>query len=380
MGMKAETILAAVLGAAALSACGELSTPDLSTGEVAGRLSGASPGAYAYVLGAPDLTAPVASDGSFAIARVPAGPQRVVIFDGATRAELTAPVEVRGGNRARLPDRAAASLPLAGRIVAAARTAGGALATGVRFTVEGTVLRGIPASGTGALLGPLPAGAWRLSAALPGFRPLPLSVVVAEGLATGAEVELDVDEAESPRGCQATTCPNGLHCDPADGGCKACVTADHCGADDACDPASSTCVEGTLADGALCESASGPGFCAAPASPPGATVAWVPTPGATVPGYCSLSCGARADCPAGWDCLSGACQVVRTCLATAAAFGSPCTRNDTCQRDLAGGRCLRPDDDHPGSCTAPCSDRAACPAGFACLPGGAGVDYCQRGP
>jgi hypothetical protein len=380
MGMKVGTLLAAALGAAALPACGELHVPDLSTGEIAGRLTGAQPGAYAYVLGAPDRLATVGPDGSFAIARAPAGPQQVVLFDGATRAVLTAAVEVRGGDRTRLPERAADTLPLAGRIVAAARTAGGALPTGVRFTVEGTILRDVPASGSGALLGPLPAGDWRVTAALPGFRPLPLSVAVAAGLASGAEVELDVDERESPRGCQATTCPNGLHCDPADGRCKACVTSAHCGPDDACDPLSSTCVEGTLADGALCESSSGPGFCAAPSSPPGARVAWVPTPGTAVPGYCSVTCAVRADCPAGWDCLAGACQVVRSCLATASAFGSPCTRTTTCLADLAGGRCLRADDDSPGFCTAPCSDRAPCPAGLACLPGGPGADYCQRAP
>ena len=62
-------------------ACGRLDTPDLAHGAVTGQISGALTGAYAYVLGLPDIYAPVAADGSFRLDQVPAGEPRIVMFD-----------------------------------------------------------------------------------------------------------------------------------------------------------------------------------------------------------------------------------------------------------------------------------------------------------
>jgi len=70
------------LAACALAACGALETPDLSRGDVIGRLAGAAPGASIYPLGAPALKVALAPDGSFRLRGLPAGPARLVLFDG----------------------------------------------------------------------------------------------------------------------------------------------------------------------------------------------------------------------------------------------------------------------------------------------------------
>jgi len=356
-------LLASALAAAA---CGRLSVPDLSTGTVEGRLLGAAPaGAYVYVRGAPDRIARVAADGSFALERTPVGTQRLILFDGVSRAEISGPVEVRGGMRSRLADRDAGAMPLAGRIVAAARPSGGALPEGVRFTVEGTIHRDLVAG----LLGPLPAGSWSLTVKMGGFRPRQIPVAVQAGLAADAELLLDIDDGDERRGCLSSSCPSGLHC-ASDGRCYACTRSEECGADDVCDPVTHTCVEGT-ADGDLCESVTAPGQCASGRMAPALPYS-----------YCSVGCAASPECPAGWSCdlADGLCKVNLTCRDVRATFGSPCLRDDTCAAALAGGFCLRREED-AGFCTAPCAADASCAAaGYGtCRPSPGGrPDSCQR--
>jgi hypothetical protein len=363
----------------AAAGCGRLSDPDLATGQVAGRIAGAQAGAYAYVLGSPDRKAALAADGSFAIDRVAAGPQQIVLWDGAAHAEL-ARVEVSGGDRARLPDRVAAAMPLAGRIVAAVRPAGGASSAGVRFTVVGTDQRdvaGVPVGlGEGAVLGPLPAGAWQVVAVLGGFKQLaPLAVSVSEGLSAPADLNLDVQDGGTPRGCQVTSCGNGLQCDPATGTCVACWQDGHCVGGNTCDLATHTCVEGLPGGGALCESAAAATYCAR-----GRLVSTGPGLG-----YCSQACTLSTECPAGWACAGGVCAVASTCLAATATFGVACAQNDACRDPrggLVGGTCVRSDDDHPGFCSAPCAGEQSClDAGFGhCLlrSPSSSARYCQR--
>jgi hypothetical protein len=368
--------IAAIGAAAALAACGRLDTPELSTGAVSGQLfNAASPAlGYAYVLGAPDRRASLAADGRFTIERAPVGAQQVVLFDGGSRAELLA-VVVRPGSRTDL-DRDAEDMPLAGRISAAVRPASGALGTGARFTVLGTVHQELAAVGEGLVIGPLPTGTFTLSAALTGFRPVPVPVAVAAGVAVGAEVTMDVDATGGAQmGCLATSCPNGLHCEPADGRCYACVVDADCGSGNRCDAPSHTCVEGVAGAGAFCASAADASFCA------GGVL--VPVSGGL--GYCSASCAAPSDCPAGWECINlGApaglvCVVKQTCLDVVATYGSACAHDDPCQLGLFGGKCLRVDDEQPGYCSAPCASDAACAAsGYgACKAWYGSGSYCQ---
>ena len=103
---------ARALAALALAAgCGGVSTPDLSAGEVSGRIVVADAArAQVYVVGAPERGGAVAADGSYALSGVPAGAAVPLFFyDGGDRAGVAA-VRVEGARRVRhdVP-----SLPLA---------------------------------------------------------------------------------------------------------------------------------------------------------------------------------------------------------------------------------------------------------------------------
>jgi hypothetical protein len=347
----ASTRLLPALGLAALASCGRLEVPDLSAGEVSGRVLAASPGAYVYVLGS----------------------RKLVVIDGATKAQFAGPVEVRPASRSRLDDVDAAVMPLAGQIVVTLIVPAGAGTAGALYTAELSDQRSVRGeqvgSGAGAVLGPLPAGRWSLTAVLGGHRQRSqLAVDVAAGLATQTEIDMDVEEQDQRRGCLATGCSSGLHCDPGDGHCRACLDDTHCDASDHCDTSSHTCEEALPGTGGLCESAPSASYCV--------SGQWVP-PGAG-PGYCSQACGGAADppCPAGWACSAGVCQVKLSCLDWSAAFGSACSRDSACQVSLYGGNCLRAGEDRPGYCSAPCDPAAAnCPAGFACRSFSA-ANYC----
>src|SRR5512142_151729 len=119
--------------------CGQLQSPDLQHGAVTGRIPNASAGAYAYVLGAPELIAPASSDGTFRL-------------DGATGAEGL-PVHVDGASISRLeparPLRAAATL------MAGMSPLGGTRPVGLAFSVGGTPLRNVAATTGAAVLFPL---------------------------------------------------------------------------------------------------------------------------------------------------------------------------------------------------------------------------------
>jgi len=297
--------IALSLGLGTLGACsGGLENPDLTTGAVSGRVANAAPaGGYVYLLGAPALLAPIAADGSFGLGEVPVGAQELVVVAGyqgggvsVTKAAL-APVTVRPGMRERL-SQDAAQMPAAGRVVAAVRPPAGAVATGAAFSA----LRSnqIDKTGTagGQVLGDLPAGAWQVTARLPGFRAAqPVSAVVPAGSSVQVEIALEVEAGDDLRGCLSTGCDNGLRCSPADGMCYPCLTGADCNAGDTCDPVSHTCSEGTDGGGELCELADTDAKC------PGGVR--VPLAGGL--GYCSRACpGGDADCPANKICHLGA--------------------------------------------------------------------------
>jgi len=376
--MKAyRTAVALSLGLGTLlGACsGGLSNPDLTTGAVSGRVANAAAaGGYVYVLGAPSLLAPLGADGSFALGDVPVGAQALVLVAGyegggasVTKAGLTT-VTVRPGMRESVSQDAAQMLA-AGRVVAAVRPPTGALSQGATFSALGSnqIDRIGPAGGQ--VLGDLPAGVWQVTARLAGFRAAqPVAAAVPAGASVQVEIPLEVKTGDPQPGCLSTGCDNGLHCSPDDGLCYPCVDAKlHCNGDDLrCDPESHTCVEGVDEAGDLCEAADVPGKC------PGSV--WVQVQASPPRGYCSRACpgGLDAECPSGWRCGAGVCQVVQSCVATRSAFGAPCSRSSSCQEALAGGRCVREDDDHPGTCSAPCA------AAQSCLDAGLGSEWTCR--
>jgi len=384
-GRSTAMVLSLGLGTHLCACSGELQNPDLATGAISGQVvSAAAAGGYVYLLGAPALTAPIGADGGFSLGDVPVGAQELVVVAGyqgggtsVTKAAL-APVTVRPGMRERLTQDAA-QMPAAGRVVAAVRPPAGAVATGAAFSAlrSNQIDKAGPAGGQ--VLVDLPPGTWDVTARLPGYRaPLPVAAAVPAGASVQVEIPLEVETGDQQRGCLSTGCDNGLHCSPADGRCYPCVTGSDCQPDDACDPVSHACSEGTDGGGELCELADTDAKC------PGGVR--VPIAGGL--GYCSRACpGGDADCPAGWRCGAGVCQVLQGCAATRSAFGSPCSKSSTCQEALAGGRCVRADDDQPGTCSAACGATLDCSdaglgSAWTCqpLPGASAGSqgYCQR--
>lgn len=349
-------------------ACGGLDTPDLQHGAVTGRIPGARAGAYAYVLGAPDVLAQAAQDGSFRLDQVPAGQPRIVLFDGSSGAESLS-VQVDGASVSHLdPGR---PLRPAGTILVAASPLSGALPTGLAFTVDGTPLRQVSGASGVAQLFPIPAGSFAVLATQPGFQDRRVDVRVEEGGSGSLELDLDVASEDQRRGCLSCGCEHGLACNPGDGRCYQCVTSADCGANGTCTPAH-TCSypQGT---GQLCQACTGASDCQG-----GAGAACVNPTGAALAGYCSRTCSGSDACPSGFDCRDGACTASLSCLASTFSYGATCTEDRNCQAALKDGRCFPSDreKDTPGYCAA--KVQAGCPAGFVPDPRGSG--YCARSP
>lgn len=366
------------LGAlASLCACGGLENPDLAVGVVSGRVANAAPsGGFVYVLGAPDRKALLAADGSYTVDRVPIGAQQLVVVSesgGVIRAELV-PVNVAPGMRAQAPDRDAAAMSAAGRILAAALPVGGSLASKARFTVDGTIYQDLGAGSV--VVGDLPAGAWTLTTRLAGFLPKKSTVVVSAGGDSSTEEHLDIDDGDEERGCLSATCPNGLQCDGDDGKCVACLADSDCTAGETCYQATHSCMASS-GGGGLCDSAASASQCAGNLL--------VPTEEG--PGYCSVPCpGGQSDCPSGWRCTASTdgprCEVQEECVDVRASFGSTCVTGGGCAEYLYGGICLKAAGAASGYCTASCASDASCSgaglSGWTCLPGPGGTAlYCQ---
>jgi hypothetical protein len=164
--------LAAAVGLAVIG-CGGLETPDLSRGEIAGTVTGAAPaGGYVYVVGEPATLAVIRADGSFALPDVPAGAAKLVVYDGADRAEVLQ-LEVRGAERTEVR-RQTNEMPKAGRIVADARCSDAAPSNGTEFELvypggEATRLRGTKRGDGPVVLFPVPKGEWTLKVRHEGY-------------------------------------------------------------------------------------------------------------------------------------------------------------------------------------------------------------------
>ncbi len=363
-----------------LAACGELESPDLETGSLTGRLANASPAAYLYPLGRPDLTVRPEPGGRYTIEKVPVETAALVVVDasgGVWRAALV-PVGLGGGEERTVPEVNAALLPLAGRVAAVARLGGGCTSGGVRFTVAGTDQVDVaPASaGVAALLDVLPAGAFELEARSDGFAEGREAIEVVSGATAFHEVELEVEGGDATPGCLApgAGCRPGLVCDPDGGVCHECLEDADC-------PTSggeSSCVDRSCrqpaAAGELCDPCALDAECQ-----PSLTCA--------VGGFCTRTCVVDGDCPAGMGCeLDGArsvCKAPRGCAELEEELGTECLTDAGCVEDLAGGVChgadTVADPPTPGYCTGACQSDLDCSLvpGYSC---GAISRLCERAP
>lgn len=378
--------LAFAATALVLAACGRLESPDLGTGTVRGRLVGGRAGAYVYPLGLPEAKALVAADGRFEIERVPAGDVSLVVIDGADpidgarRAGIVL-VEVEGAEENEIDEIDASALPLAGRVFALPRAAGGAVPAMPRFTVVGTDQIDVGPGPTGlAALDPLPPGSFELTAAMDGYATARVALVVTSATLL-QEVPLAVDPSSEAPGCGATGgCVNGLVCVGSGGECQECVADADCAAhgpaarclDRACTVAGTASMSGLVCAGCAEDADCASGVCAPDESG----------------GSCSRTCSSGGDCFAGFECRQlegrGVCVPPAGCEEYRERFGTPCLDDSACAEGLAGGTCLGADEaavpPRPGRCTAPCdgavADACSVVPGQACDAGAGSVGFC----
>jgi hypothetical protein len=387
MGARPAAHLVLLAAAAALlGACGGLDTPDVSTGEVSGRLlnvkraASTDPDApplkpLVYVLGKPELFSEVGDDGSYRIANVPAGPATKLVFydggePGSGRAQVVA-VEVRGASRTRVDK--GDEMPLAARVVVLPRAAGGCDTAAAEVTLAESDLRRRRGDRRGRVdLFPVPEGEWDVQGALEGFRPEVVRLAAAAGSETALELDLDEPEDSAERrGCVSAGCSAGLSCDRDDGRCYECANDEDCGAGaecedhvclphgtsggldrDVCQPCASdaqcgvdgVCLAAGGTTGGLCASAAEGGSNDQPCDA----------------GFLPATVSGRAVCvPPGWST-----DMRAACTAVVTTFGEPCFGDAACAAALAGGVCAKPagaGPTTPGVCSAPCRKDSDCP-------------------
>lgn len=354
-------ILAALLLLAA--GCPQLDSP-LAT--VTGRIVGAAPGAYAYPFSRPDLkTSVTLPDGSFRIEGVPTSIGAIVLYDGTLRAERVA-VELDGGSENGIPDRFGSGaavdeslrMPLAASVLAAAIPDGGAVPSGAIYTVVGTdVVEPHSPGATATVLGPLPPGPLEVHVSRAGFLARDAAVEALPGATVPLSIPLTIDGDAEERGCgSGMECEHGLHCNPADGRCYACVSTADCGSGESCEPSLGLCKAAGAAS-AVCAACTGDADCAS-------NVCVIAT-GATA-GYCSRPCSAAPGCPAGFACSpDDRCVAPDGCADWLQTMGSTCLADADCTDDLAGGWCEHPAGapTDPGHCTAWCGVDEQCRIG-----------------
>jgi hypothetical protein len=358
-------IVLASVGWALLAGCGGLDAPDLNTGQVSGRLTGAfrSGAAFAYALGAPQTKAAIATDGSYTLNGVPVGAARIVLFDGIDRADAVS-VEVKPATRSRADDRDAAALAPARTIVAAVRC-GGASGARATYAVDGAALSS-DARGYVAQLFPLAPGTYTVRASLPGFHGQAVHVDLTDSELAQVELAMDIDEGDSHRGCLSSGCSGGLTCSGDDGQCYACASDPDCGPNAKCDdhvcvadgterPVCASCTSSAMCSAGPAGAASQPGMCIQAQSGGG--------------NVCSHACALDTDCPSGFGCVATnagmACVAGGGCAALLQEFGTACFKPEDCH--LADPQCLGAAAG-PGYCSSRCEADADCPGalGFHC--------------
>jgi hypothetical protein len=381
---RALTLPAAIAIAIALAACGGLASPELGSGTLAGRLQNATPAAYLYPYGRPELVVRPAADGSYAFSRLPVEIEALVVVDGAPgswRAALL-PVRVDSAAVTSAPDLDAAVLPFAGRVGVVARLAGGSESSTTRFTAVGTDRRDVPiaAVGVATVLDPLPAGTFELLARASGFAPTRTAVRIVSGATTATDVLLPVDPADDAPGCSASgaTCRTGSVCDPVNGSCHECLANADCAGSGSGETlcVARVCVApgpatGRLCEGCLVDSDCSTGVCATDRAPQGVTERVQ---------VCTRACTTAADCPAALDCVSdgtrSVCLAPEGCEEARDEFGTACFHDAACSDDLAHAACqgAQPllESPVPGYCTGACDPArpgdCALLGGYTCNP------------
>ena len=364
-------VLAALSAVLLLAACGGLESPDLSTGQVSGRLVGAKPGAFAYALGKANTKAELDADGFYTIRGVPVtatGTASIVLFDGANRADIVG-APVKAAMKTRADDAEANALRQARSVSVTARCAYDIKTDGVTYEVEGVALRD-EARGSGGTLFPIPQGSFTVRARASGMKPKEIPVDVSSD-DDSVEFDMEVEDSDtSHRGCLSNGCAGDLQCD-GDGGCYSCTSDTQCGAGLKCSnhqcqadrPDLTGVCLGPCSDSSLC--AFGP----AGAAQPGMCIFM---DGANL---CSHGCSTDLDCPSGLSCglaSNGqlACQPSgATCGTFLAVFGRVCDKSnkDTVCAGVADAKCLGADSNGAqGYCTSRCTVPTDCPTGFQC--------------
>jgi hypothetical protein len=365
------TLLSAAAPAFLLAACGGLTTPDTSTGELTGRLTNVvdASSAHVYVVGHPETVTKVESDGSYTLRKVPVGDPQVVFYDGKDHAGVVAAPRVEPAKITEF-QKDARELPVAARVFVIARGGAGVSCDGATVQVEGSILKGQVKYGDGPLeLFPVPPGDWSVRGDLKGFKKSSKGVSVPEGGRTPIELTIEDPDDSAEQGCNSSACADGLKCDGDDGRCYACTKDLDCGAGFACEHHS--CVP-TSGDRDVCEACSSNADC----GPGGACVGLA---GGTA-GVCATPPSSSHTCKSGYQAgplagVSSLCAPPRTftggapvdaCARLFTTFGSLCLTNETCAKDLAGGTCLKPGgagdaDPIVGVCTAPCQSNSDCP-------------------
>jgi hypothetical protein len=369
MGARRHSSLLPIVAVAPvlfLVACGGgLTTPDLATGEITGKLTNVADAsqAHAYVVGHPETLVKVAADGSYTLSRVPVGDARVALYDGKDRAGVVEGVRVESAKRSSLAQDAAA-LPLASRVVIVTRGGGGVKGNSATITLEDTIFQDRGSTdGKTVELYPVPRGDWILRGKLKGFKSKDVSVAVAEGVTEPFEVEIDDLDDTPEHGCKSSACSDGLKCE-GDGRCYACTSDSDCGGL-RCE--SHVCVSTTLGTRDSCEPCSsntdcqGPnGVCLSGGSGVSGLCASAPsTPGECKSGFALWTLNGSVVC-APQPLLAGT-PVVEACQRLITAFGAPCLSDANCQVDLAGGSCQKPVGSLAGVCTATCTSNGDCP-------------------
>jgi hypothetical protein len=319
--------------AALAAACGGLGNPDLTTGEVRGRIVGGTAAGYVYPVGRPELKAPLGADGSFRV-RAPVGDAELVLFDGKPVA-VTAPygragrlpVQVQAAEIADVGEQDGGQLPVASAVLTGVRAESGAGCKDPRFQAalvvgaetaatdqDKIVTSGVPA----ALLTPLPPGTYQLQVSMAGFRSAVRAFVLTSPQTLSFDVTLLVDDDEAEKGCEVTSCESSeLQC---------CHDGESCGSAGRCFATSA-----------------GDGSCGMP---------------------CTTS-GGSPWCQAGLACTTGTCLPPdgATCSTYLSTLGAACLADEGCKPAIVNGTCRGADSEHAGYCTAPCDAPADC-AGF----------------
>jgi len=371
MGARRQPSLIPIVAVAPcflLLACGGgLNTPDLTTGEITGKLTNVADAsqAHAYVLGHPETLVKVAADGTYTIPKVPVGDARVVLYDGRDRAGVVDGVRVDPAKRSSLAQDAA-GLPLASRVVIVARGGGGVKGNGATITLEDTIFQDRASiDGKTVELFPVPRGDWILRGKLKGFKAKDVSVAVAEGVSEPLELEIDDLDDTPEQGCNSSMCSDGLSCG-GDGRCYACNSDSDCGGM-RCE--SHMCVSTMMGLRDSCEPCSSNGDCQGPngvclsgGSGVSGLCASAPSSGSCKSGFAVGTLNGNVVC--GPPSLFTGTPVVDACQRLLTAFGASCLSDANCQQDLAGGVCRKPAGAGaltPGVCTAACSSNGDCP-------------------